>query len=68
MIDSAIAEANQNKQLNQFAKGQRQDALLKNSEKTNHNIINTNNQADNEVTANPEIWQRGKDRAAFILS
>ena len=36
--------------------------------KTDDNIKITNRQANQEVAANPEIWQRGKERAGSILT
>ena len=67
MIQAAITAANKDENLNQSARENRQDALLKALDKTNENIKQTNRQATEEIRAHPEIWQRGKDRATFIL-
>jgi predicted ATP-dependent endonuclease of OLD family len=68
MIQAAIEKANQDGELNQYAREHRQDALLKPLEKTNANVMTTNRQATQEVQDHPEIWQRGKDRSSFILA
>jgi predicted ATP-dependent endonuclease of OLD family len=66
MIQTAIDEANQNEELNQYAREQLQVALC--SHRNDANLAESNRQANQEVAANPEIWQRGKNRAAFILA
>jgi AAA15 family ATPase/GTPase len=66
-IDAVISNANSNTALNQEASAQRQSALLAPLAKTTENITATNIKAIQEISQNPEIWQRGKDRASFIL-
>jgi predicted ATP-dependent endonuclease of OLD family len=67
MIQAAIDETNQNDELNQSARENRQNALLKPLQKTDEYIQKTNRQAKQEVAANPEVWQLGKERAGSIL-
>ncbi len=66
MIQNAIDVANQDEELNQYAREQRQIALC--LHRNDANLSESNRQAAQEVQANPEIWQRGKDRATFILA
>uniref|UniRef100_Q3ANU4 ATPase AAA-type core domain-containing protein n=1 Tax=Chlorobium chlorochromatii (strain CaD3) TaxID=340177 RepID=Q3ANU4_CHLCH len=66
-IEKAIIAANQDNELNQYAREQRQATLLKPLQKISENITATNRQADNDIAATPEIWQRGKDRSKVIL-
>lgn len=66
-IQDAITSANIDSDLNQYAKAHRQAFLVKTLEKVEKNHIKTNIQAAQDVEALPEVWQRGKDRAATVL-
>ena len=66
-IESAIESVNQNSELKQYAKEQRQSFLLKTLEKTDTNITATHRQASQDVDSTPEVWQRGKNRASSVL-
>ena len=67
MLLAAIDEANHDEELNQYAREQRQDWLLKQLPKTTDNITATNRQAFTDVQSAPAVWHRGKDRASAIL-
>ncbi len=67
-IVDAICKANSAEDLNQYAREKRQDTLLKQLPKTSENITVTNRQAQADISNHPSMYQRGKDRAQFILS
>ena len=74
-IDAALSAANTDGTLNTFAIEQltahnaTRELLDENERKLGgpQKVIHAMRQATEAVTANPEVWQRGKDRAAVVL-
>lgn len=67
-IEDALAAADRDEDLNREAQGQLQVALLRHGgSRSEHEIIRAFREADRLLKEDPATWQRGKDRARFVL-
>lgn len=66
-IAAALAAADRDEDLNREAQGQLQVALLRHGSRGEHEIVRAFREADQRVRDDPATWQRGKDRAQFVL-
>lgn len=68
-IEDALAAADRDEGLNHEAQGQLQVALLRHGgSRSEHEIVRAFREADRLLREDPAMWQRGKDRARFVLS
>jgi hypothetical protein len=63
----AINAADRDPALCQYAVGQLLDPLLRGHARTAQELIHAHREASERVKAQPHIWQRGKDRARYVL-
>jgi predicted ATP-dependent endonuclease of OLD family len=66
-IEDALKEADQDEDLNREAQGQLQVTLLRHGSRGENEINRAFREADRMVKEDPATWQRGKDRARFVL-
>lgn len=66
-IVSAIAAADVDRALNDWARGERTKHLARADREGNVNYKVALEQASRDIDAAPEIWQHGKDRMRFVL-
>jgi AAA ATPase domain len=66
-IAVALAAADRDEDLNREAQAQLQVALLRHGSRGEHEIVRAFREADQRVRDDPATWQRGKDRAQFVL-
>jgi predicted ATPase len=66
-VEDALEQADRDEDLNREAQGQLQVALLRHGSRGESEINRAFREADRMVREDPATWQRGKDRARFVL-